>query len=268
MGTCSNLSLMFYVGLDLSSLLALGDNLQTDLEKAGREAAEQLTLASHSHLLELVQEKLHSTREKYLEGVSFKQIDKDTWAIELDPKMNWLEDGMPEHSMLDALLSSPKAKTAKDGSKYLAVPFQHNKGPSSQTPMQTSLTNLVKAEFKARQIPYGGIEKDATGKPKTGLLHAFDVEKRGKGAVPVSKSGISLLAGVRVYQKEVKDKQGNSSVKKAVMTFRMASSKHPDKWRHPGLEARNFMEQTYEWALKEWDKKILPDLIAKVTGDK
>jgi len=147
MGTCSNLSLMFYVGLDLSSLLALGDNLQTDLEKAGREAAEQLTLASHSHLLELVQEKLHSTREKYLEGVSFKQIDKDTWAIELDPKMNWLEDGMPEHSMLDALLSSPKAKTAKDGSKYLAVPFQHNKGPSSQTPMQTSLTNLVKAEF-------------------------------------------------------------------------------------------------------------------------
>jgi hypothetical protein len=269
---------MLYLNLDLSKIAQIGDDLKDAADKAMKEAVRRLTTATHAHILEEAEQRLKSTRQKYVDALKFEQVNEETWFVSLDPSAFFIEEGMPSHEMIDDLLkqgrpkpgggSGPKGsiKTAKDGSRYRVIPFEHSKGPSQQTPMQTSLTNMVKGEMKSRGIPYGKVEKNAAGQPKTGLLHSFDVVKRGGAAPPTSKAGISLLQGVRVYQTKVKDKQGKETVKRGVFTFRIVSSKHKGsgRWVHPGIEARHFMDKAFDWAVKEWESKIGPETAAAV----
>lgn len=273
---------MLYLNLDLSKIMQLTDDMKTIAEKAMKDAVRRLTTATHGHIAEEVQQKLKSSRQKYLDALHFEQVSDETWFVSLDPSAFFIEEGLPaNHEMIDDLLKqgrpnpgraggAPKGqiKTAKDGSRYRVIPFEHNKGPSQQSPTQKSLTDMVKGEMKARGIPYGGIEKNSSGQPKTGLLHSFDVQKRGGASPPVSKVGISLLQGVRVYQTKVKDKGGKETVKRGVFTFRIVSSKHKGtgRWVHPGLEAKNFMNQAFDWAVKEWETKIGPETAAAVVS--
>lgn len=265
---------MIHLNLDLAALLNFNNTLRPKVEAALKDAAQALSAQAHAHLLEKVQADLHSTRQPYLDAVGFTQVNDFTWVINLDAKAMWIEEGMDEHSQLESLLRSPKAKIAKDGSKFLVVPFQHNKGKTSQTPAQTDLTNTIKKALKERKIPYGKIERDESGKAKTGLLHSFDLNKdpikthdgpgqgHGEiGGVRQGNTGIPFLNGVRIYQKAM----GGGKVQRGIMTFRIASSKHKGsgKWIHPGLEPRQFFEETADWALEQWQKiskEIIEDI--------
>ncbi len=252
---------MLFINLNLEPLLALGE-LGPKMEKALRQGGAALASATHAHLVEEANQKLHTSRQKYIDALSFSQVDDDTWVVELAPEAFWIEDGIPPNtSMVDWFLGKPKGvKTAKDGSKFKVIPLEHNKGPSQQTEKQKSLTDMLRSEMKARMIPYGGLEKDKNGRPKTGLLHSFDVTKTPQGKpVPLGKSGASMLQGVRVYQQNVMDKKtGKSSVKKSILTFRVASSKHKgtDRWVHPGTESHHFLEKAFEWAQTQWSKMV------------
>lgn len=261
---------MITINLDLSAVLDLNSSLRPKLDQALKNAAQSLAMQSHAHLMEEVNSKLNSTRQRYSDALTFAPVNENTWIISLDRTMMWLEEGLPEHEMLDNLLKSPKAKLAKDGSKYLVVPFQHNKGATQQTSAARDLTTTIKQELKKRQIPYGSIERDDKGKAKTGLLHSFDIMKEptktkegaGMGHGPMGQvrqgnTGIPFLQGVRVYQKNT-----NSGVKRGIMTFRVASSKHrgSGKWVHPGIEPRKFFDETAEWALKTWER-MMPEIL-------
>ncbi len=264
---------MILLNLDLGPLTSLNTELKPKLDAALKGAAQSLALQAHAHLLEQVQSKLHSTREKYADAVSFKQVDNDVWMISLDQSAMWLEEGMDEREMIASMLKSPKAKTAADGSRYLSVPFQHNKGPTQQTQAATDLTATVKQELQKRKIPYGGIERDSKGKAKLGLLHSFDINKDpvkshdgpGQGHGPIGQvrqgmTGIPFLQSIRIYQRQM---QGGA-VKKGIMTFRTVSDKHKGtgRWVHPGIEPRKFMDETADWALGQWEsihKEILKE---------
>lgn len=262
---------MITINLDLSAVMDLNNTLRPKLDQALKNAAQSLAMQSHAHLMEEVNSKLHSTREKYSDALHFEAVNDNTWVISLDRSMMWLEEGMDEHEMLDSLLKSPKAKVAKDGSKYVTVPFQHNKGPTQQTQAAKDLTSTIKQELKKRQIPYGKIERDESGKAKTGLLHSFDIMKEPTkthegpgqghgqiGNVRQGNTGIPFLQGVRIYQK----KTMGGGIKRGIMTFRVASSKHrgTGKWVHPGIEARKFFDETAEWAMAQWEKMI-PEIL-------
>jgi len=231
------------------------------------------------HIVEEVQKKLHSSRQKYLDNLHMEQVDQDTWTIVLDPPAMWIEEGLDEHEMIDDLLKSDKARMTKSGAKVLSVPFEHAKGAAESTPAQRDLTETVKKEMKSRGIPYGGLEMDEGGKPKTGLLHSFDVmsaplktsDGAGQGAGPVGSvrqgsTGIPFLQGVRVYQKPIKGKDGSVSVKKSIVTFRTVSSaqKGTGKWMYPGLEGKNFFDEAAEWAQKEFEDRIRDRIIVTV----
>jgi len=166
-------------------------------------------------------------------------------------------------------------------SRYIVVPFQHNKGATQQTAAQTTLTDTIKSEMKKRKIPYGKLEHGADGKPKTGLLHSFDIMKNpiktapgaGSGHGPIGAvkqgaTGIPHLQGVRVYQTKIKDAKGKESVKKSIMTFRVASSKMKGqgRWVHPGLEAKRFLDEAASWALKEFESRIKDQILVSVVG--
>lgn len=264
---------MITLNINLMQALGLANTLEPKLEQVLKNAAQSLALQTHAHLLEQVQDKLHSTREKYSNALSFTEINSNVFVISLDQSMLWLEEGMAEKDMLDSLLKSPKAKVSATGNKYLVVPFAHNKSPGQQTQAGKSLTDTIKTELKKRQIPFAKIERTSEGKAKTGLLHSFDITKApiksaegpGMGHGPVGAvrqgvTGIPHLLGVRIYQKET-----NAGIKRGIMTFRVASSaqRGTGQWRHPGIEPRHFFEEAHDWAMQTW-AKIADEIMKEV----
>jgi very-short-patch-repair endonuclease len=161
-------------------------------------------------------------------------------------------------------------------SRYRIIPFEHKRGPTSSTPTQQELTGVVRNELRKRGIPYGNLEMGPDGKPKIGKLHSFDImdkpKKTGEGVgqgwgkigeVKVGATGIPFLQGVNVYQTKVKGKDGSESVQRQIMTFRVVSSKMKGtgRWVHPGTPPRKFLDEAYQWALKEWSTAILPEIL-------
>jgi hypothetical protein len=269
---------MFFVNIDVSEiqkLLNLPEVINEEVKAAGRE----LTTQVHAYIVKKAEEKLHTRREMFLNGLNFAQVNEDTWVISLDANARWIDDGLKKGSMLDGLLGSPKAKTSKDGEKYIVVPFQHNKGPTQSTPAQQNLLSTVKQEMAKFKIPYGKLEMDAKGQPKLGLLHQLDITKKplkthqgpGQGHGPTGSviqgpTGIPYLQGIQIYQRQVKGADGKDSVKRYIMTFRVASEKHRDegRWEHPGLPPVNIFDDAAKWAADQWEKEIAPKLITKI----
>lgn len=247
------------------------------------DAAHKLAVQAHAHIVEEVQKNLHSSREKYLKELSPPQEESPgVWKIVLGKKALWIEEGLEEHEMIDDLLKSSKAKTSSDGSKYLSVPFEHNKGPTSQTPEAKSLTDAIKKSMKSQGAPWAKMETDAQGNIKTGKVRSFDIltqpikTKEGPGmghgpigAVRQGMTGIPFLKGVQVSQKPGKDPKGKDIMVKSVSTFRTVSSKQKGSgmWVHPGFEAKHFFEKAEEWVKKEFAKieeEVLVDVIKKL----
>lgn len=296
---------MLFIDLDLGALqdiLDLGDVAETEMQRA----AANLTAATKGKIAEIANEKLHSRRGMYLDALTHFQIDDNTWVVNLDKGARWIDDGMPEHSMLESLLKSKKAKRSKDGSTYVVVPFQLNKAKQNLTPAQQSLLNTIKSEMaKApgdEKVTPTKIETHADGSPKLGLVRTMDVMSkppstarkplgRGIGGVAQGPTGIPLLQGVRIYQKQIKKPDGSMGVGRFVMTFRVASSKHKDvvpssttaawrqkhtdkdgktkgqaRWQFPGVEATNIMEEGMRWSLEQWEQKIAPAVLARIVA--
>lgn len=163
---------MIDIKLDISQVVNLPEQLQENAKAALNKAAQILAIQAHAHLIEQANDKLHSSRDTYINALTFDQLDDTTWLIHLGKEAMWIEDGMDSFDMKKGLLASPKAKTAIDGSKYMAVPFNHSKSTGS-SPAQAALKNALNNEMKKRGIP-NTIEKNQDGSPKLGLLHSFD----------------------------------------------------------------------------------------------
>lgn len=282
-----------FLKLDLSELIKGYTDLTDDVKEKLVKSAEYLSQAGFTHLQELGSTKLHSRRDLFLNNISVEPLEAGVYAITVHQDAVWIEDGMPPHSMLEDLLTSPKAKTAKDGSKYIIVPFRHSKAPSRSTPQQKALLSAIKDELKSRDIPYKKIEKNPDGSPKMGLLHSFDIAKPeqqnrvppgelGPGGdqfranpIPTGQEGPGgrpYLWGTKVYQSPMKNQNGDvqmdsSGYPKAdrnIFTFRVASSKQEGKWNHPGLSPQHFLEDTYEWVKQQWEDQILPEILSSI----
>lgn len=229
-----------------------------------RMGVKSLQASVHAHVLEEANVKLHSRREQFVEALKVEQIDDNTWVMTIPAKVRWIEDGLPEGSMLPALLRSAKAKTSKDGHRYVIVPFKHNsvsrrQGSSPSAQMATKLNKMIRSELKKRGVGYQKIDRNANGSPKLGLLHSFDF-----GGPKKAHWTSPALDGIRIYQSEVTDKKGKKSIQRDVMTFRVASSKHFGlKWERPAMEGMGFLQSAHAFAVREWEQNILPSIIQK-----
>lgn len=289
------------VTLDLSGVSEALRELQ-EFQQAVVQAGEDLADQTHLHIKQQVAEKLNTRREMYEAALSKPtQIRPGHWDITLDRSAIWIEEGMEPHSMVDDLLRTG-ARTAKDGSRYKVIPFDQGKGGDTVGAARRELNLAVRAELKKRNIPYTGIERDAGGKPKEGMLHKFDILDAplrpagtegkhgwGKGAVGQvmqgpnefggSGGGTPLLAGVRIYQTALfkkddagnlvpdLDKKGQQRAKRGIVTFRVVSSKHKGtKWNYPGIEGGHFFEDAERWVSHEWENTILPELLKRFGG--
>lgn len=282
---------MIKIDLNIKDIQKLLKDYSKIKEEAIRHAEKLLVPAIYQKIQELAKQKLHSTRNPFLENVRVVQVSADVWHITLDSKYVWIDDGLRPHEMIDDLLKN--ADTNKKGEKYKVIPFFHGpgRGPQNSTKAQLDLQSTIRAELKRieneitnkKGIPYAKIEKDASGKPLEGLLHSFDVnsgpvrEGAGRwagagqgwgpiGAVRQGKTGIPFLHGVRIYQKMAKQPDGSMKAQRAIMTFRTVNEnmKGSGRWFHPGKPPAHIMEEAAEWGLKHWEEVILPLLMKKI----
>lgn len=267
---------MINVNIDISQVAGLL-KLEDEINKAADQACQDLAQLISTRAKEIAAQKLKTRREMYQKGLKVLRVDENTHVVALDAKVRWIDDGQPAHDMLKDLLNSKKAKRAKDGSRYIVVPFSHSpgKGKTGSTAAQQDLIGAVKKELRTRGIPFGKIETDQAGKAKLGRLHSFDImhaptksdpgkgQRRGPvGDVMQGNTKIPFLQGISVHQSMGK----NGKVQRSIMTFRVASEKHSAqaKWEHPGNAPVAIMEEALKSALEMWSKEVAPAILDKI----
>lgn len=286
-----------FLYVDFTPILEKYQEVGQELTRKLSEAAKGLAISADAHIRERAAQKLHTRLPFFLENLKWEEIGNGTFAVVINAAARWVEDGMEPHNMLEDLLSSPKAKTVKEGpnkgKKYVIVPFKQNKGKTQRTPQQQALFKELSKAMKAKNVSAtstGKIERNGDGTPKLGLLHSFDValpnrQRRLRSNVEGPSRGPRMgnnqvrdqehgpdgkpfLWGVRVYQHEKKDKKGNTVIDKegnsvaerSVFTFRVAMQ-GSSQWNHPGLSSMHFLDEAHDWVRKQWDEEIAPSIL-------
>lgn len=245
------------INIDAAGIAAQFKELALEVEQDIQKAVGNLAAMTHAKVSEEAQNELKSTRKAFMDSLAFEEISPGVWVVSIDEGGLFVEEGIPNNTdMKPGLLKN--AKTSKDGTRYKVIPFDHGKATSSMTPYAQGVVARIKQNLKGQKVPFKKIEMNKDGSPKRGLLHEFDFggEKPGKGNTPV-------MDGVSIYQHVTQ----TGNVRRDIMTFRTVTDKQGDKWIHPGLEAKKYLDKAFDWAMKEWETNILPDIMKKYGDD-
>lgn len=242
--------------VDIEEITKNFEDLKTQLTKELTEAVGGLASMTHAKTLELARDKLKSLAQMYQENVEFSNPMENFWIVTLKEPALWIEDGR-KSGFMQELLDGKSAKTNKKGEKYAIIPFKHNQNPTRQSPQAKMLAEQIKKEMKSRGIYWKKIENDASGSPRIGKIHSFNISS---GRLKETHK-TEPLRGVAVYQ--TRDK--NNNVRKDVLTFRIIHEKHRNEglWIHPGRAGDKIMDEAFDWAMKEWENSVLPAVLEK-----
>jgi hypothetical protein len=243
--------------------------------RAIQGVARDVAIQGHEKAREIASSRLHSTKMTYMNALSFKE-DGGVYTISLDPSANHLETGYMGFSMKEGMLSSEAivktgkragekwVRTGKDGSRYAAVPFEHN--PSARTDMDQKIQiglggettkGDLRRDMKALMAAFGanGLLKDAAGQNVQGKAWTMTKSQEGpqwsfKDAMGNTSTRTQmaspLLSGLTKIQ------SGNKS---AYLTWRIVSDKS-DGWRHPGFSGIAVFPELNTWVSNTLDQKI------------
>lgn len=242
------------IEIDAEEIASQFGEIKEEVSQALTEAVRQASVMAYGIANELAADKLTSRLKPYQDALSYEEISPGLWSIALDESAFWIEEGLDPHNQRDTLLQK-NYKIAKDGSRYKSIPFEHSKNPSQQTQKARQITQMVKKELKARDIPFKKIERDAAGSPRIGKIHSFSVKDSPK---PSAKAKYGALMGVNIYQRM----EGKKAVRD-IMTFRTISSKQDDRWMHPGLKPEKILDLTFDKIQQIFDNEILPEVMRK-----
>lgn len=239
--------------IDAAQIAEAFKELALEVEQDLEKGIANLAAMTDAKVKEMAQSELHSSRKKYIENLTLEEVQPGVWVVALDEPAMFIEEGLePNTDMKPGLLKD--AKVSASGVRYKVIPFDHTKGPSQMTPYAKNVVDRIKQNLKKDNIPFKKLEMNEDGSPKRGLLHSknYGGEIPGKGNTPV-------MEGVSIYQSVTK----TGNVRRDILTFRTVTSNQSDKWMHPGIEAKKYMDKALEWAMKEWEDKILPEILAK-----
>lgn len=247
------------IGADLPNF----DNILQAVEKAGKGELPYTRDAVRSATVDLVQRtwieyasgawvtysggtfRVQSNTGEYVRSISngLRFLDDLTGEVfSTSPHSSIVEDGIKAYDMKPGLLSSPKAKTNKEGGKYITVPYRHG------TPGTVGMQSMPKSVYKlASQLGFsrrnGAIRAFFTGRRYVwdGKLSENPTGQRSHfgshpGAGYTWKTG-QFSGMVKMGQK------GHSQY----LTFRRVSeNSDPRSWQHPGVKPRPIREAVVE----------------------
>jgi len=231
-----------------------------DLQKAaltlGKGAVKK---ASH-----LAEEKLSGRLASvYKENLYMEQVSDNIVIVGLNEKAAFIEQDSPG-GFMDYLLKGPKAKTAKDGTKYNVIPFEHDTKKNASNESKNEIAMEVKSFLKSQGMPHSktrSLEKNEDGSPRIGKISEFSTDSmRGKGKKGVKELSKNLQ-GIQVHQ-NMNEKTGK--VERNILTFRIISEKHRgNKWMYPSRKGVKIIKEVHDWVEDTWNKELLPGLQSK-----
>jgi hypothetical protein len=247
---------MLKLQLNVADLAKQFKEFAAEVEKELQDGVKTLAAATYSHIVEDVDNSLHSSKKKYKDALSkgAEEVSPGVWLITLDEKAFWIEEGIQAgKDMKEDLLKN--GETYPSGKKYKVIPFEHTKPPQEQHQSAKVLVQQIRGALRRKDIPYKNIEYNRDGSPKLGKLHQLDLG----GPVP-GKGNTRALQGLSIYQS-----MQNGKVRRDIMTFRTVTDgpESSGKWLHPGFEPKKFLDKGHDWAEKTWEQEILPDILRK-----
>lgn len=87
------------------------------------EATAELAQGCIEYIKGRAAEVLNTRLRLYLDALTYNLIGPNYAEVVLANAADWIENGLPRHSMVDDLLKARNAKTAKDGSRYAVIPI-------------------------------------------------------------------------------------------------------------------------------------------------
>lgn len=260
----------------------LAAKLKSDIDKLKARAdqeAKNIAVLTHAFIASKAKSELNSFQQQaYLgkneENLRYSKLGDGIYLIELDAKASFIEDGSPKRFMKWLLDNNPKAKTAKDGSRYAHIPFSHAKSNSTKNvnDPKSSFYDIVSKRLKEENIDLNKIERNTDGTPKLGIIHKINTnsiiaseKNRSNFSSPRSQemaakiglkphSGIHKLENLLVTQRKTK----SGEVVKEAITIRTISSKHETegRWYYPQIKPFKGMQSGYDYAKSLMDEAV------------
>lgn len=260
----------------------IADAAQANVEDAQRLVElelSRLVLSTHAFIIQKANSELFGfQRTAFLgpngENVRWKRVSENQWEISLSSKSFWIEFGREKTFMWWLLTRNPKAKTAKDGSKYAHIPFRYSVSSLTAKKTQTSeFASALKDLLKETREPLRKIHLTPENTPKFGFIKTLNASQdffqkypqfTSKPRPPETAkilnlrphSGISFLKGISIYQRPSFSKPG--SVLKELISFRTISSKHEaeGRWFYPEVKPFNSFQAAFEYASSQVPKIV------------
>lgn len=231
------------------------ENLAPRIEAEINQAIHNLASAAYSSIVNKIQSMSMNTknRKDYLKSLKFHSLGDNSYLIYLDGEWpNKLESGFGAYSIRDQLLKSKKivgvgsrsgdpwVRTAEDGHKYAAVPFEHRPFGSQSGDLSKDIKKLIGQNVLGHKQAISKIWKDLDGKPVHGKV------------ATVREAENPNLVGLTKYQ-HVHD---SGKVSSLYVTYRMVSETGKD-WVHPGHSGYGLFKEVQDFVEKEMDNIIM-----------
>lgn len=247
--------------IDAGKIAAQFKEFALEVEQDLNKAVANLAAITDAKVKEMANQELQSSRKPFMDSLGFEEVAPGIWVISVDEQGLWVEEGIEANKDMKPGLLAEDFKTSKQGHRYKAIPFDYGKAPSQLTPSTQQLVSYLKQNLKKEKVPFKKIERNADGSPKVGKLHEFDFGNPGGRMGGPGKGNTPVFKNLSIYQSVTK----TGNVRRDILTFRTVSSGpgSAGKWHHPGLEAKKFLDRALDWAMREWEEKILPEVMEK-----
>lgn len=213
-------------------------------EALTRNVLERVTVLVMNNWKSVAAKELHQTRAAYLQGLQVVEEGRLTNALVLFGKLNnMIESGASPFDIKTALLASTKAKTTKDGKKFIAVPFRLGVPGTigDSTGFSGIMPRAVYTAFQKMRKTTGGkyLSQGAVPKP-------FNVSNT---RATIASTPTTPAYNAYTHKKSIYAGMSNTGRKNHSQyhTFRMVSeNSDPDAFIHPGFSARNFAQRALQ----------------------
>ena len=250
----------FSVEDKLKSLGHLVEGIEEGLRMAFSQGIVEVAKGARDEWVRLAQARLKTSREIYVNGLrqadSFEIGDLGgsvQATIQLVGVMpNNFEFGMGSFDMKTVRpgwLGGGKAKTAKDGSKYVIIPFRHSKSADARfgyTGKAAGVTPDLKGQLRKVTKKYG-LDKALTS----------SVGEIATRRVPRNAPVHPYLQGLQKTEYAQPTRSGGMKRSSTLTTFRVMSEKSaPDSWIHPGLRPLSLLQEVSAWVDKDMERMV------------
>lgn len=250
------------LNIDIAAIANTFKEAKIEIEQDLKKSVGDLAAMTHAKVAEMASKELHSTQKLLQDNLGWEEVADGIWVVSIDEAALFIEEGIEANKDMKPDLLKGATQISKDGHAYRSIPFNHGKAPTQMTPLAQSLVSQIKRVLKQEKIPFKKIEKNANGSPRIGKLHKLDIDSD----PPTARATHPALKGLSIYQSMTE----SGNVRRDILTFRTVSAgpASSNKWIHPGLKAKKFLDRAYEWAVNEWENNILPEVLKKWEGSK